>query len=78
MIQKLLARNEGKTLEFKENAESLNGIIKTVIAFANTAGGIIVIGVEDKGAIKKIGTALRDPRGRYILTQNFNHDLDGN
>jgi len=32
----------------------------------------------DKGAIRKIGTALRDPRGRYILTQNFNHDLDGN
>ncbi len=48
MIENLLAREEGKTLEFKENAKSLPGIIKTVIAFANTAGGIIIIGVEDK------------------------------
>ncbi len=52
MIEKLLARNEGKTLEFKENAGSLPGIIKTVIAFANTAGGTIVVGVEDK--VKKV------------------------
>ena len=44
----LLSRPEGKTLEFKENAQSLPGIIKTVVAFANTAGGTIVIGVEDR------------------------------
>jgi predicted HTH transcriptional regulator len=48
MIQNILAQNEGRTLEFKENTKSLAGIIKTVIAFANTAGGTIVIGVEDK------------------------------
>lgn len=44
----LLAQNEGKTLEFKENAKPLNGIIKTAIAFANTAGGTLIIGVRDK------------------------------
>jgi predicted HTH transcriptional regulator len=48
MIQDLFIREEGKTLEFKENAQSLPGIIKTVVAFANTAGGTIVIGVEDR------------------------------
>lgn len=48
MIANLLAREEGKTLEFKENVSSLPGIIKTVVSFANTAGGTIVIGVEDK------------------------------
>jgi ATP-dependent DNA helicase RecG len=48
MIEELLVRNEDKTLEFKENTQSLPGIIKTIIAFANTAGGTIVIGVEDK------------------------------
>ncbi len=47
MIQSLLARNEGKTLEFKENTRSLNSIIRTVVAFANTAGGTLVIGVRD-------------------------------
>jgi|ERR1700733_3798234 len=47
-FQDILAKNEGKTLEFKENTKSLASIIKTIIAFANTAGGTIVIGVEDK------------------------------
>lgn len=48
MIEKLLATNEGKTLEFKETTQSLSSIIKTVVAFANTAGGILVIGVQDR------------------------------
>lgn len=48
MIELLLAENEGKTIEFKETSRVLSGIIKTVIAFANSAGGVIVIGVKDK------------------------------
>ncbi len=48
MIEELLQRNEGKTLEFKENAQYLPNILKTVVAFANSSGGIIVIGVVDK------------------------------
>jgi ATP-dependent DNA helicase RecG len=48
MIEQLLAQNEGKTIEFKETARSLSGIMKTVVAFANSAGGVIVVGVKDK------------------------------
>jgi len=48
VIEELLAQEEGKTLEFKENTHSLGGIVKTVIAFANTAGGILVIGVKNR------------------------------
>lgn len=48
MLEELLAKSESKTLEFKENALSLPKIIQTVIAFANTAGGILVIGIQDK------------------------------
>lgn len=48
MIEQLLAENESKTIEFKETARSLGGIMKTVVAFANSAGGTIIIGVKDK------------------------------
>lgn len=48
MLEELLAQEEGKTLEFKENADSLSKIIQTIVAFANTAGGTIVVGVQDK------------------------------
>lgn len=48
MIEELLSQNEGKSLEFNENAANTMKILKTVVAFANTAGGILVIGVRDR------------------------------
>jgi predicted HTH transcriptional regulator len=50
-VEKLAHLPEGKTLEFKRDASSLDPILKAVIAFANTAGGIILVGVEDNGTI---------------------------
>jgi len=44
----LLRRPEGKTLEFKRNLSSPRGLLRTVAAFANTAGGTVVIGVADR------------------------------
>lgn len=44
----LLQSQESKTLEFKQNLSSHEGILRTLVAFANTSGGILVIGVEDK------------------------------
>jgi predicted HTH transcriptional regulator len=47
-LMNLLQRHEGKTLEFKRDLSSpLNGL-RTVVAFANSAGGVLVIGVEDE------------------------------
>src|SRR5579862_523257 len=61
MLEQLLARPESKTLEFKENANSLPKIIQTVIAFANTAGGTLVIGVQDKTkAVVGVTNILQD------------------
>lgn len=47
MIEQLLAKEEGKTLEFKENSNPIQRIVQTAIAFANTAGGTILVGVKD-------------------------------
>ena len=46
-LVELLKRNEGKTLEFKRDLSSPESILKCLVAFANTAGGTVVIGVED-------------------------------
>ena len=43
----LLQRPEGKTLEFKRDLSSPEKVLNTLIAFANTAGGLLVIGVEN-------------------------------
>ena len=46
-IEELLTRHEGKTLEFKQDLSSPKNILKTLTAFANTAGGVLLIGLED-------------------------------
>jgi predicted HTH transcriptional regulator len=38
-IEELLTRPEGKTIEFKQDLSSPKNILKTMTAFANTAGG---------------------------------------
>jgi len=50
-IDSLVKRNEGKTLEFKENTNSMDRIVKTAVSFANTAGGQIIIGIADDKSI---------------------------
>ena len=44
----LLKRPEGKTLEFKRDLSSPDGALKTIVAFANTAGDSLLVGVEDR------------------------------
>lgn len=46
-LVELLQANEGKTLEFKRDLSSPEGVLKSLTAFANTAGGVIIVGVED-------------------------------
>jgi len=55
----LLQRSEGKTLEFKRDLSSPEKVLHTLIAFANTAGGLLVIGVEN--GTKRVRGLLKPP-----------------
>lgn len=46
-----IKKGENKILEFKEKLPSNDSIVKTVIAFSNTSGGQLIIGVNDKREI---------------------------
>jgi len=46
-ITQLITMPEGKTLEFKRDLSSPKNMLKTLVAFANTAGGRLLIGIED-------------------------------
>lgn len=46
-IEQLLLQPEGKTLESKRDLSSPRNALKTLVAFANSAGGRLVIGVDD-------------------------------
>ena len=47
LISKLLQEPEGKRLEFKRDLSSPSPLLKTLVAFANSAGGRLVLGVAD-------------------------------
>jgi len=47
MIESILNQPESKTLEFKQDLSSPQPVLKTLVAFANTAGGRLIIGVSD-------------------------------
>ena len=54
-IQEILKQAEGKTLEFKkEIPKNRQNFLKTVVAFANGAGGNIYVGVNDDRTITGI------------------------
>ncbi|HOC69770.1 MAG: Divergent AAA domain protein [Candidatus Hydrogenedentes bacterium ADurb.Bin101] len=55
-IEQLLKSPESKTLEFKRDLSSPQNMLKTIIAFANSAGGTLMIGVADKNQ-KIVGVA---------------------
>ena len=67
-----IARGEGKTLEFKEALPASERLVKTIVAFANTGGGKILVGVKDDGTIVGIdNSAVPDYMDRIA---NMAHD----
>ena len=46
-LAELLTRHEGKNLEFKRDLSSPDSVLRAIIAFANTSGGTVLLGVED-------------------------------
>lgn len=51
IIDKWIEDGEGARIDFKTSITSLPKIAKSLVAFANSRGGRIVVGVEDKGAV---------------------------
>jgi ATP-dependent DNA helicase RecG len=57
ILAEQILKGESKTLEFKEALPKNENIAKTVIAFSNTGGGKLIIGVNDKREIIGIDDA---------------------
>ncbi|MEP7763102.1 RNA-binding domain-containing protein [Sanguibacter sp. 25GB23B1] len=49
---------EGKTREYKRDFSSPDGLTKSIVAFANSAGGQLVVGVEDDRSIVGVDDPL--------------------
>ena len=56
-IYALIKQGEGLKLDFKKRIDSASKIAKTIVSFANSEGGKIVIGVDDEGEITGVDPA---------------------
>lgn len=61
-IQKLIAQGEHQQLDFKFEIADSRKIAKTFVAFANTDGGKLLIGVKDNGVI----AGVRSEEEKYM------------
>lgn len=50
-LKKIISKGESQTVEFKERLPPDNILARLIVAFANTTGGIILIGIGEAGKI---------------------------
>jgi ATP-dependent DNA helicase RecG len=50
-LEKLIAQGENRAVEFKSAQVRQESIAKEIVAFANSQGGVLLLGVEDNGEI---------------------------
>lgn len=50
-LREIISRGECSTVEFKRKFTTVDKIAREIIAFANTTGGMLLIGVDDNGTI---------------------------
>lgn len=65
-IQRMVRQGEGEQIEFKRKVAHPDKIIREIVAFANTKGGHLLIGVDDNGTIPGIRSAEEEC---YLLEQ---------
>lgn len=65
ILPELLRLQEGEQLDFKQRISSLEKIAKTICAFANTKGGMLLVGIKDDHTV----TGIDPEEEKYMLEQ---------
>ncbi|MFD2515603.1 RNA-binding domain-containing protein [Pontibacter locisalis] len=50
-LQRMILRGENDTVDFKQRVTQPQKIARTLVSFANTRGGVLLVGVKDSGYI---------------------------
>lgn len=65
-LKRRVSQGEGQYLEFKKKANHPEKIIKELVAFANSCGGLLVLGVDDDGTL----SGTRDIEGEAFILED--------
>ena len=53
-LKRIIAEGESVEVEFKQSFHSVQEIARVIAAFANTQGGLLILGVKSEGTIEGI------------------------
>ncbi|RIV19831.1 ATP-binding protein [Fibrisoma montanum] len=70
-LTELIEQGEGTRLEFKSSISASHRIARTLTAFANTVGGVLIVGVTDDGKIAGVDSELHEMRKIEQATDFF-------
>jgi ATP-dependent DNA helicase RecG len=72
LLKTIIRNPDGKTLEFKRDSASPTLLMKTLVAFANTAGGRLIIGVSNDRQIVGLKAPLdEEEKLRILITDSI-------
>ena len=75
-IKRLVKEGETDTLEFKRKANFPEKIVKEIVAFANTKGGKLFIGVDDDRSVTGVKNFSEDIYSLREAITHYCHDED--
>ena len=75
-IGKMIAQGEGASIEFKKAMEKVPAsLYETVVSFANTRGGYILLGVDDDGTVLGINPANKAVFDGYLHNMTWEEQI---
>lgn len=78
-LNNIIAQPEGKTLELTRDSASPTLLMKTLVAFANTAGGRLVIGISDDRQIVGVKAPIdEEERLRSLIADSISPQTRSN
>jgi predicted HTH transcriptional regulator len=67
-LLRLIAAGESQEQEFKRLIDNPESVAGEIVAFANSDGGVLYVGVEDDGSIAGVAEAVCPIRSRSTTT----------
>lgn len=72
-LHALILQGESDILDFKETISSSIKIAKTMVSFANTKGGCLLVGVRDNGAIRGVSNPEEEIYMLQLAAEHFSN-----
>ena len=74
-ILELISKGESSTVQFKDRLPHQDSLVQEMVAFSNTEGGLLIIGVNDKtGSLNGLSFDEIQTINRQLVNEDLAHE----